>query len=144
MKAKDYFTKDEQKQIIQAIIDAELNTSGEIRVHIDLKSKKKPFDRAVQIFQKLKMYKTELRNGVLIYLSIKDKKFAIIGDKGINEKVPKDFWNSTKDVMSEKFKENKLVEGIAQGIKLAGEQLKTLFPYQKDDINELTNEISFK
>lgn len=144
MRVKKYFTQDEQKQIVQSIVEAERNTSGEIRVHIDMKSRKTAFDRAVQMFEKLNMHQTELRNGVLIYLCIKNKKFAIIGDKGINEKVPENFWDSTKDVMLERFKQDQLLEGLTQGIKLAGEQLKAFFPYQKDDINELSNEISFK
>ena len=87
MNSKDFFTTEQKQQIVDAIGEAELNTSGEIRVHIDTKCKtKNPIDRAVQIFNKLEMHKTDLQNGVLIYLSVLDRKFAIIGDEGIDKK----------------------------------------------------------
>ncbi len=143
MRPKDYFTPDQQKQIVDAIEEAELNTSGEIRVHIDLTCKEDVLDCAAKTFALLKMHKTKLRNGVLIYLSIQDHKFAIIGDAGINSKVPENFWETTKQVMLDNFKENNLTEGLVTGIKMAGEQLKKYFPYQDDDVNELNNEISF-
>lgn len=143
MKPKDYFTPNQQKQIFDAIEEAELNTSGEIRVHIDLTCKGDVLDQAAKTFAMLKMHKTKLRNGVLFYLSIQDHKFAILGDAGINAQVPENFWENTKQVMFDKFKENNLAEGLVTGITLAGEQLKKYFPYKDDDINELDNNISF-
>lgn len=143
MKPKDYFTPEQQKQIVDAIEQAELNTSGEIRVHIDLTCKGDVLDHAAKTFAMLKMHKTKLRNGVLIYLSVQDHKFAIIGDAGINSQVPEDFWEATKSAMLDKFKENNLTEGLVTGIIMAGEQLKKFFPYKDDDVNELNNEISF-
>ncbi len=143
MKPKDYFTPDQQKQIVGAIEEAELNTSGEIRVHIDLTCKGDVLDQAAKTFAMLKMHKTKLRNGVLFYLSIQDRKFAILGDAGINAQVPENFWESTKQAMLVKFKDNNLTEGLVTGITMAGEQLKKYFPYQNDDINELDNNISF-
>ena len=143
MKPKDYFTPEQQKQIVDAIEEAELNTSGEIRVHIDLTCKGDVLDQAAKTFAMLKMHKTKLRNGVLFYLSIQDHKFAILGDAGINAQVPENFWENTKQVMFDKFKENNLAEGLVTGITLAGEQLKKYFPYKDDDINELDNNISF-
>ena len=143
MKPKDYFTPEQQKQIVGAIEEAELNTSGEIRVHIDLTCKGDVLDQAAKTFAMLKMHKTKLRNGVLFYLSIQDHKFAILGDAGINAQVPENFWENTKQVMFDKFKENNLAEGLVTGITLAGEQLKKYFPYKDDDINELDNNISF-
>lgn len=143
MKPKDYFTPDQQKQIVDAIEEAELNTSGEIRVHVDLTCKGDVLDRAAKTFAMLKMHKTKRRNGVLFYLSIQDHKFAILGDAGINSLVPENFWESTKQAMHNKFKENNLTEGLVTGITLAGEQLKKYFPYKDDDINELDNNISF-
>lgn len=143
MKAKDYFTPEEQKRITDAIEQAEKNTSGEIRVHVENECRVDVLDRAAQIFAMLKMHKTKLRNGVLIYLSLKDHKFAILGDAGINAKVPEDFWDSTKQAMLEEFQENRLTEGIIKGITMAGEKLKEHFPYQQDDENELTNDLSF-
>lgn len=143
MKAKDYFTKDQQKQIEEAIKQAELNTSGEIRVHVALKCKGETLDAAAKTFAMLKMHKTKLRNGVLIYLSIQDKKFAILGDAGINAKISENFWENTKEIMLQKFREGNITEGLVSGILTVGEQLKSLFPYQQDDINELDNEMSF-
>lgn len=143
MKPKDYFTPDQQKQIVDAIEEAELNTSGEIRVHVDLTCKGDVLDQAAKTFALLKMHKTKLRNGVLFYLSIQDHKFAILGDAGINSQVPENFWESTKQAMLDKFKENNLTEGLVTGITMAGEQLKKYFPYKDDDINELDNNISF-
>lgn len=143
MKPKDYFTSDQQKQIVDAIEEAELNTSGEIRVHIDLTCKGDVLDQAAKTFALLKMHKTKLRNGVLFYLSIQDHKFAILGDAGINSQVPENFWESTKQAMLDKFKESNLTDGLIIGITMAGEQLKKYFPYKDDDINELDNNISF-
>ncbi len=143
MKPKDYFTPDQQNQIVDAIEEAELNTSGEIRVHVDLTCKGDVLDQAAKTFALLKMHKTKLRNGVLFYLSIQDHKFAILGDAGINSQVPENFWESTKQAMLDKFKENNLTEGLVTGITMAGEQLKKYFPYKDDDINELDNNISF-
>lgn len=141
--AKDFFNDDQKDLIVDAIKEAELNTSGEIRVHIENKCKGDVLDRSAQIFAMLKMHKTKLRNGVLIYLAIETRVFAIIGDLGINQVVPTGFWDETKALMLENFKENNFAEGLAKGIILAGQQLKEHFPYQDDDINELPDEISF-
>ena len=143
MNIQNYFTEGEKLQITNAIRAAELNTSGEIRIHIEKYCKEDVLDRAAYIFEKLKMHKTDLRNGVLFYLAIEDHKFAIIGDAGINQKVEDDFWEVTKETVLNKFKENKITEGLTGGILMAGEQLKSHFPYQKDDVNELSDEISF-
>lgn len=143
MKISDFLTKQQKEEVVRAIEIAETETSGEIRVHIESTCKKDVLDRAVEIFANLKMHKTALRNGILIYLAINDKKFAIIGDVGINSKVPDNFWDSVKDDMARHFKENRFTEGLICGIGLAGEKLKTYFPFQSDDVNELPNEISF-
>lgn len=143
MKAKDLFSEEARAQIVNAIEAAELNTSGEIRVHIENKCKIEVLDRAAYIFKYLEMHKTALRNGVLFYLSVSDKKFAVIGDAGINAKVPADFWNNVKDLVISNFKQEKFTEGLSEGILLAGLQLKEHFPYQSNDKNELNNEISF-
>lgn len=139
-----FFTEKEKADIKQSIINAEHQTSGEIRVHIDRKCKVDVMDRAAYIFKKLEMHKTALRNGVLFYLSIKDKKFAILGDAGINNVTPDDFWDKIKDQMAIKFSEGKFSAGLSEGIKIAGEQLKQNFPYKEgEDINELPDDISF-
>ena len=100
-------------------------------------------DRAAYVFEKLEMHKTKLRNGVLFYIAIEDRKFAILGDAGINMKVKENFWEEITNDVIEKFMDKLFVEGIANGIIKAGEQLKQHFPYQTDDVNELSDEISF-
>lgn len=138
------FNSEEQEEIKLAIQTAEFKTSGEIRVFVESSCKESNvLDRAVQQFHHLKMQETAQRNGVLIYLAVDDKKFAIIGDKGINEKVPENFWESTKEIMLSHFKKNEMAEGLKHGIAMVGEQLKAYFPYDKDDKNELPDEIAF-
>jgi len=138
-----FFTKEDKIEIEKSIKTAELNTSGEIRVHIESKCPENELDRAAYWFSELKMHKTELRNGVLFYMAIDDRKFAILGDIGINAKVPNNFWDSTKELMLGFFKEDKVTQGLCVGIIQAGLQLKDKFPYQKQDVNELNDEISF-
>jgi uncharacterized membrane protein len=139
---RNIFNDKTKTELVEVIKSAELNTSGEIRLHVDNKCKIDVLDQAAFIFKKLKMHKTELRNGVLIYLAVADKKFAIIGDAGINAKVPDNFWDDIKNQMSDCFKKGDFVKGLSIGIEMAGEQLKKHFPYQKDDVNELPDEIS--
>ena len=143
MSARLFFTKEEQQKIVAAIKEAELNTSGEIRVHIENHCKEEALERAAELFYDLKMNHTAARNGILFYLAVKDRKFAIIGDEGINKEVEHDFWNDIKDEMISNFKENKFAEGLIAGILKCGDKLKEYFPYQNDDINELSDEISF-
>lgn len=143
MNVQKYFTEENKLQIINAIRVAETNTSGEIRIHVEKYCKTNVLDRAAYIFEKLEMHKTKLRNGVLFYLAVEDHQFAILGDAGINQKVPDDFWATTKELVLSKFKEGNLTEGLTSGILMAGEQLKAHFPYLKNDVDELSNEISF-
>lgn len=141
--ATAFFSKAEEILIMDAIRQAEKNTSGEIRLHVENKCKGDVLDRAAIVFDLLKMQKTELRNGVLFYLAIRDKKFAIIGDAGINAKVADDFWDQIKSMMLDKFKMGEFAEGVAEGIQKTGEQLQEHFKYMDDDINELSDEISY-
>lgn len=141
---KTFFTTDEQDSIVKAIQEAELATSGEVRVHLESHCKNENvLDRAVEVFAKLKMHKTQQRNGVLFYLAVKDKKFAILGDAGINQAVESNFWDLIRNNAIANFKENKFAEGLCGGIIAAGLQLKKHFPYQTDDVNELPDDISF-
>jgi uncharacterized membrane protein len=140
---QDQFSLIQKRLIFKAIHEAELNTSGEVRVHIENSCKGDVLDRAADVFAMLKMHKTELRNGVLFYLATNDKKFAVIGDAGLNAVVPENFWESVKDTMAECFAKQDYITGLVKGIGLAGEKLKEHFPYQKDDINELPDDISF-
>ncbi|MDF1571845.1 MAG: TPM domain-containing protein [Bacteroidales bacterium] len=143
MIAANFFTKEQKKQIRDAIARAELNTSGEIRLHVDNHCRIDVLDCAASWFRTLKMHKTELRNGVLFYLAVKDRKFAIIGDAGINAVTPGNFWDNIKEEMLAYFKEDQFTEGLIRGIDMAGEQLQAHFPCQSDDKNELPDEISF-
>jgi len=141
--AINLFTEKQQQQIVAAIKEAELNTSGEIKVHIEKKCDEDVLVHAAFMFDELEIQKTELRNGALIYLAVEDRALAILGDTGINLKVPNNFWDATRDVMINHFKEGEFAEGLANGIKLAGEQLKEYYPYESDGVNELSDEISF-
>lgn len=141
-KVEDFLTKEEERDIVEAIGMAENETSGEIRVHIEKTTSIDAFDRAMEVFHLLEMDKTELKNGVLIYVAVKDKTFVICGDQGINEVVSNDFWDSTKEIMVSHFKKGDFKQGLIEGISKAGNELKLYFPYQQGDTNELSNEIS--
>ena len=130
--------------MVEAIRQAELNTSGEIKVHIENHCRINVEERSLFIFNHLKMNETKQRNGVLIYLAVKDRKFAILGDEGINNMVEANFWNDIRDLMVEAFKEGRFADGLEQGIIRCGEKLKIYFPYQSDDINEISDEISYE
>ena len=141
-KVEDFLTSSEEQEVIEAIRIAELNTSGEIRVHIEKTSKGDATNRALEVFYMLKMDNTKLQNAVLIYVAVEEKTFVIYGDKGINDVVSKNFWDSTKDTMQSHFKAGNFKQGLVNGIIKSGEQLKKYFPYHASDTNELTNEIS--
>ncbi len=143
MNAVNFFSKQEKDAIKAAVKEAELSTSGEIRVHIDNRCKGDVMDRAAWWFAKLEMHQTELRNGVLFYLAVKDRKFAILGDAGINAVTPEDFWDQIKEKMLASFTEGAFAEGLSEGILMAGQALKEHFPYQDGDVNELSDDISF-
>ena len=141
-KVEAFLTKEEEQEIVSAIRIAEKNTSGEIRVHIEASADKDHYERALEVFHLLEMNATKDANGVLIYVAVKDKKFVIYGDKGINEVVPKYFWDNTKDVIQNHFINDNFKQGLIDGILSSGEELKRHFPYQQDDIDELSNDIS--
>lgn len=142
MKANKFLNPGQTQQVITAIKNAELKTSGEIRLHIESKCKEDALQRAIAVFKKLKMHETELHNGTLIYLATEDRKFAVLGDRGINEKVPENFWVDIQNSMTAKFKEGDFVAGLTAGIEMIGKKLKEFFPYQDDDTNELPDDIS--
>jgi uncharacterized membrane protein len=136
--------REEDQRVVDAIKQAELNTSGEIKVHIENRCRGDVEQRSLAVFDKLKLNETKQRNGVLIYIAVKDHKFAILGDEGINNVVEDGFWNDVKDLMQAHFKEGRFAEGLEQGIQRCGEKLKVYFPYQSDDINEIPDEISYE
>lgn len=136
-------TEEEQNEVMYAISKAESRTSGEIRIVVEHTCEGHALDRAADYFRHLAMHKTSLHHGVLIYVAIDAHKFAIIGDKGIHEKVGDGFWQQTKDIMTSHFRRDDLVSGLIAGIEHAGQQLKTYFPRIGDDINELPDDIIF-
>lgn len=138
------FTPAEEQRIVDAIRQAEKATSGEIRVHVESKCPvADPLQRAIEVFANLGMHRTEAQNGVLFYLARTDRKFAVLGDKGIDAKVPTDFWESTKDLLRGHFANGEYVEGLSLGIERAGQQLRQYFPYDRaTDTNELADDIS--
>lgn len=139
-----YFLSIEDRQkIIEAIQKAEQNCSGEVRVHFDRRCKGDVLEAAAQTFARLDMQRTKLRNGILFYVAYRDRKFAVIGDLGINQRVPNDFWNQICEMLEQYFKSGDYVGGLCKGIELCGDQLKTYFPHQSDDVNELPDDISF-
>lgn len=142
-KVKDFLSKKEEEEVVEAIRTAEKSTSGEIRVHIEATHGETDiFDRAMEVFHLLKMDNTKLDNGVLIYVAVEDRDFVIYGDSGINDVVPADFWESTKDAIVAQFKAGKYKQGLIDGILKAGEQLQKHFPWSEDNRNELSNNIS--
>lgn len=141
-KVEAFLTAAEEQEIVDAILQAEKNTSGEIRVHIENTAKIDHFSRAQQVFHFLKMDNTKDENGVLIYVAVEDKKFVIYGDRGIDKAVPKDFWESTKEVIASHFKDGRFKEGIVEGVLKAGKELEEHFPWHHGDINELSDAVS--
>ena len=143
MATSRFLNDQEQADVLAAISDAESLTSGEIRLHMESRCKGDVLDRAAVVFQTLAMHKTALRNGVLLYLATEDRKFAILGDGGINAVVPEGFWDEVKDTVIVGLAAGNPAEGLASGIRLAGQQLSAHFPLEANDINELSNDISF-
>jgi len=141
-RVKRFLTKVEEQEVVNAIVEAERNTSGEIRVHIEPSSPGDPYARAQEIFYALKMDNTQKSNGVLFYVAVSDRKFAIYGDKGIDAKVPDTFWDDTKILLEKHFKKGAFKAGLVEAILKAGNELKAHFPWLPGDINELGNEIS--
>ncbi|WP_431129072.1 TPM domain-containing protein [Flagellimonas flava] len=141
-KVEDFLSYEEEQDIVTAILEAEKNTSGEIRVHIESTAKMDHFSRAQQVFHFLKMDNTKESNGVLLYVAVEDKKFVIYGDTGIDRAVPKGFWESTKEVISNHFKTGDFKQGIVEGVQRAGKELQVHFPWDQTDTNELSDAIS--
>ena len=143
MKPEKFLTAEQQETVVAAVRLAEGGTSGEIRIHIDGECEGDPIKRAEEVFFRLGMNRTERRNGVLIYLACNTKVFAIIGDKGINEAVPEHFWEDVIAMMGVEFRAGRFTEGLRKGVLMVGEKLQAFFPYQKDDVNEQPDDISF-
>lgn len=141
-RVENFLTFAEEQEIVQAILEAEKNTSGEIRVHIESHTRLEHFKRAKAIFHLLKMDNTKDENGVLIYVAVNDRKFVIYGDRGIDRVVPKNFWDDTKETIQHQFEDGNFKQGIIAGILSAGQELEAYFPWNHGDKNELSNEVS--
>ena len=143
MRAIDFLSREERRRVESAIRAAERSTSGEIRIHIERKCDADPRERALRTFHVLRMTETSARNAVLIYVACNSRKFAVLGDKGINEAVPHGFWNNVCGLLAEAFAAEQYADGLEKAVVLIGEKLKAYFPYREDDVNELPDEISF-
>lgn len=141
-RVEDFLSVMDEQEIVEAILKAETNTSGEIRVHIESHTKLDHYKRAKEVFHLLKMDNTKQENGVLLYVAVDDRKFSICGDKGIDNVVPEDFWDTTKDIIQSHFKKGKFKDGILEGVLKAGNELEKHFPWKHGDTNELSNEVS--
>ena len=138
------FSLAEEQLLVAAIRVAEQQTSGEVRLHLEAHcSSPDPFVRALEVFSMLNMQQTKQRNGVLIYMAFEDRKFAIAGDEGIHQKEGDAFWKTLSEEMSLFFRKGELVRGLIHGILGVGVQLSGHFPYERNDKNELSDEISF-
>lgn len=144
-KKKPFFTPEENDRIIQAICEAERQTSGEIRLFVESKCKYvDPLDRAVEVFYQLKMENTELKNGVIFYVATKDRQLAIYADKGIHEATGTEHWKNIVNEILAVFGRDNVISGIVKTIQLIGDALKHHFPYDEEvDKNELPDEIIF-
>ena len=140
---KRLISKADEARLIKAIQAAELQTSGEIRVHIEKFYKTDALEECKKKFTELNMHETKDRNGILFYLAINSKSFAVWGDEGIHQKVDDAFWKSITDCAISYFKQNQLLTGIEKAVELCGEKLKLHFPLEANDKNELSNEISY-
>lgn len=138
---KKFFTQEEQDRIVRAIRDAECQTSSEIRVYLEHKAKVDVIERAKKVFEKLGMTHTKNRNGLLVYFSLRDRNFAILGDRGIHEKVGDNFWKAVTSQMQSYFSKDDFAGGLEIGIHEVGAQLKKYFPRDSKDINELPDDL---
>ena len=141
MQQKEFLERLDQQRIIDAIGEAESRTSGEIRVHVQPKGGSDIRNIAERTFERLGMTKTALRNGVLLFIASEDYQFVILGDKGIDDNVPPGFWDTIAAKLTIAFKAGEFTDGIVDAITAAGEQLRTYFPHEADDVDELSNDI---
>jgi uncharacterized membrane protein len=141
--AEELLTETDRKRVAEAVAAAERRTSGEIRVHIEDHIEEDVLVHAAYVFEELGMQHTRDRNGVLVYVCVADRLVAVLGDKGINERVPPDFWNSTVAILKLHFAAGRYADGLCEAVRTVGEKLANDFPLRNDDTDELTNEVSF-
>ena len=144
MHQKDFIASLDQPRIVESINTAEKQTSGEIRVHVQPKAHGEIRTVAERTFERLGMTKTALRNGVLLFIACEEQRFVILGDKGIDEKVPAGFWDEIAAKLTIRFKHGEFTDGIVDAIHSAGEELRHYFPRAHGDVDELSNEINIE
>lgn len=144
MRQKDFLAQLDQQRIVASIASAEKQTSGEIRVHIQPKAYGEIRTVAERTFERLGMTKTVLRNGVLLFIACEEQRFTILGDSGINEKVPAGFWDEIAAKLTIRFKAGEFTDGIVDAIHSAGDELRHYFPRAEGDVDELTNDINIE
>lgn len=142
MRQQEFLAKLDRNRIVDAIGAAEKMTSGEIRVHIQPRSYGEIRVVAEKTFERLGMTKTAARNGVLLFIACEEQNFVILGDSGIDARVPANFWNDIASNLNHRFRHGEFTDGIVDAIHSAGVELRTYFPRKDDDVNELTNEIN--
>lgn len=139
----EWLSDAELKRVRQAVQQAEKRTSGEIRVHLDIAIMDHVLDHAAYVFQDLGMQNTKERNGVLLYVSVPGRKVAVIGDAGIHAKLGQAYWQDVLDTVLAHFKQQRFCDGLCTGVQMIGEKLAEHFPWQRDDVNELSDDVSF-
>jgi len=139
---KSILSGTDERRVIEAIRAAESRTSGEIRVHLERRCGGHPMDAALRWFTRLGMQQTRERNGVLFYVAVDERVFAVVGDRGIHDKVGEGFWNALRDDLQAAFAAGHHADGLVRAIEIAGERLEQHFPRSADDRNELTDEVS--
>jgi uncharacterized membrane protein len=128
--------------VASAIAAAEAKTSAEIRVHLDARCPGDPMARAIAVFERLGMHRTAARHGVLVYVSVEDHKLAVVGDRGIHERVGQDYWESLVVAVLAHFRQERPRDGLLHAVGEVGTVLRRHFPRRPDDVNELPDRVS--
>jgi uncharacterized membrane protein len=142
LEVDEFLTRAERDRVRDAVRNAEKRTSGEVRVHLDAAIMEGVLDHAAFVFDDLGMKKTKDRNGVLLYVSVPSRKVAVIGDAGIHVKSGQHYWDSVLELVLSHFREGRYCDGLCAGVERIGEQLREHFPYERDDMNELDDDVS--
>lgn len=136
-------SREDEGRVVEAIRAAERRTSGEIRVHVEARCKGEALDEAAGVFERLGMTRTAARNGVLVFLAVDDRKFAIVGDRGIHGRVGAAFWGGLRDRLAERLREGRAADGLVEVVESIGAELGRSFPRAGEDRNELSDDLSY-
>lgn len=153
MDINKFINEEEKSAIKESVRLAESRTSGEIKVLVVgscnkpwpfMSDKKAIYRRAVKEFSAMQIGKTADHTGILIMLSLKERKVQVLADKKINDKVTQDTWSKAVEIIVNNIKQNNQAQGIIQAVEFVGNILAQHFPRKQDDINELSDEIEIK